>query len=88
MPIQMDVQQWDLLDNIPEPDQIEALINDLMMLIKADGSYSCSVRVVDEAESAEFNERYRNKQGPTNVLSFPYESMAGVETDLLGDLLI
>jgi len=29
------------------------------------------VRVVDEDESAEFNQYYRNKNGPTNVLSFP-----------------
>ena len=88
MPIQMDAQQWDLLDDIPKPDLIEALINDVMMLIKAEGEYSCTVRVVDEADSSELNQRYRNKQGSTNVLSFPYESMAGVETDLLGDLII
>ena len=88
MPIHMDAQQWQLLDNIPESNDIETLINDLLLLIRVDGDYSCTIRVVDEAESAEFNGRYRNKQGPTNVLSFPYESMAGVETDLLGDLLI
>lgn len=88
MPIKIDVQQWDLLSDIPEPAQVEVLINDVMELIKVNRSYSCSIRVVDEAESAEFNERYRNKQGPTNVLSFPYEPFAGVETDLLGDLLI
>ena len=31
------------------------------------------VRVVDDAESAELNQSYRGKQGPTNVLSFPNE---------------
>lgn len=31
------------------------------------------VRLVDEAESAELNAHYRNKTGPTNVLSFPAE---------------
>jgi probable rRNA maturation factor len=31
------------------------------------------VRLVDEAESAELNGRYRSKAGPTNVLSFPAE---------------
>jgi probable rRNA maturation factor len=29
------------------------------------------IRIVDEAESAMLNERYRGKQGPTNVLAFP-----------------
>jgi len=30
-----------------------------------------NVRIVDETESAELNAQWRNKQGPTNVLSFP-----------------
>jgi len=48
------------------------------------------VRVVDEDESATLNQTYRNKQGPTNVLSFPFEIPEGVdvEMDLLGDLVI
>jgi probable rRNA maturation factor len=47
-----------------------------------------SVRVVDEGESAALNERYRGKRGPTNVLSFPFEDPPGVETDIIGDLVI
>ncbi|MCK5639250.1 MAG: rRNA maturation RNase YbeY [Gammaproteobacteria bacterium] len=47
-----------------------------------------SVRIVDEVESAELNETYRHKQGPTNVLSFPFEALAGVDIALLGDLVI
>jgi probable rRNA maturation factor len=31
------------------------------------------VRVVDQAESRQLNERYRHKDSPTNVLSFPAE---------------
>ena len=48
------------------------------------------VRVVEEDESATLNQTYRNKQGPTNVLSFPFEIPEGVdmEMDLLGDLVI
>ncbi|HSC14539.1 MAG TPA: rRNA maturation RNase YbeY [Gammaproteobacteria bacterium] len=30
-----------------------------------------TIRIVDESESAELNSRYRGKEGPTNVLSFP-----------------
>ena len=30
-----------------------------------------TVRIVDEEESAVLNERYRGKQGATNVLAFP-----------------
>lgn len=47
-----------------------------------------TVRIVDEAESAELNEQYRHKSGPTNVLSFPFECPPEVELDLLGDLVI
>lgn len=47
-----------------------------------------SVRLVDEDESAELNEAYRNKQGPTNVLSFPFESPVPLTPRLLGDLII
>lgn len=46
------------------------------------------VRIVDEQESAELNEQYRHKAGPTNILSFPADLPDGVELDLLGDLVI
>ena len=44
------------------------------------------VRIVDEQESAELNEQYRLKPGPTNILSFPVEVPEGIELNLLGDL--
>jgi probable rRNA maturation factor len=46
------------------------------------------VRIVDEQESAELNEQYRHKSGPTNILSFPADLPEGIELDLLGDLVI
>ncbi len=46
------------------------------------------VRIVDEAESREFNERYRHGRGPTNVLSFPFEHPGVLEPPLLGDVLV
>ncbi len=46
------------------------------------------IRVVDKGESAELNSQYRGKTGATNVLSFPFIAPPGVETDILGDLLI
>lgn len=50
------------------------------------------IRLVDEKESAELNERYRHKNGATNVLSFPTELpevvQAELECPLLGDLVI
>ena len=46
------------------------------------------IRLVDKAESAELNQQYRHKTGPTNILSFPFEAPEGIEMDLLGDLVI
>lgn len=47
-----------------------------------------TVRIVDEAESQELNFTYRQKNKPTNVLSFLFESPIEMETPLLGDLII
>jgi probable rRNA maturation factor len=46
------------------------------------------VRIVDEQESAELNEQYRHKPGPTNILSFPVEVPESIELNLLGDLVV
>ena len=47
-----------------------------------------TIRVVDEAEITALNREYRGKDGATNVLSFPYETMPAIETALLGDVVI
>jgi probable rRNA maturation factor len=47
-----------------------------------------TIRIVDDAEGAELNEAYRGKQGPTNVLSFPFEAPPGIALPLLGDIVI
>ncbi len=49
---------------------------------------SLTVRIVDETEIAELNETYRQKKGPTNVLSFPFENPPGVDAGILGDIII
>ncbi|KAF3977882.1 MAG: rRNA maturation RNase YbeY [Methylococcales symbiont of Iophon sp. n. MRB-2018] len=46
------------------------------------------IRIVDEAEMTRFNEQYRDKQGSTNILSFPFQVPQGIESVLLGDLLL
>tara|TARA_R110002111_G_scaffold42704_2_gene78585 strand:+ start:14154 stop:14615 length:462 start_codon:yes stop_codon:yes gene_type:complete len=51
------------------------------------------IRIVDKVESAELNQTYREKEGATNVLSFPFEMPDGIPAealtgDILGDLVI
>ncbi|MGB1581540.1 MAG: rRNA maturation RNase YbeY [Nevskiales bacterium] len=54
-----------------------------------------AICIVDEAESAELNKRFRGKVGPTNVLSFPSVAEEDLPPELatelnaeLGDLII
>lgn len=56
--------------------------------LPADCECEVVVRIVDERESAELNERYRGRSGPTNVLSFPFEAPEGLSLAHLGDLVI
>lgn len=59
-------------------------------------SAELTVRVVDEREAASLNEQYRHRSGPTNVLSFPFESPLEsspelhwrLEIPLLGDVVV
>ena len=47
-----------------------------------------SVRLVDVAEMAELNRKYRGSPGPTNVLSFPANLPAELKLPHLGDIVI
>lgn len=47
-----------------------------------------SVRLVDSIEMRTLNETFRDKQGTTNVLSFPAELPPEVDVPLLGDVVI
>lgn len=55
-------------------------------------SAEVTIRIVDAAESADLNSQYRKKNGPTNVLSFPFmESELPAELaalNYIGDLVI
>ena len=47
-----------------------------------------TIRIVDADESRQLNHTYRNKDKPTNVLSFPFEGPEDIPLALLGDLVI
>lgn len=47
-----------------------------------------SIRIVDAEEGAALNKRYRHRDGPTNVLSFPAELPPGFDSPLIGDLVL
>ena len=83
----LDVQNASAVPDAPTPDQLrvwaEAVLNGRRQRAEL------SIRLVDEPEGAELNGRFRGRRGPTNVLSFPFEPMPGLEDcNLLGDLVI
>lgn len=72
--------------NLPNPTQIQQWIDVALQDYPQDTEVV--VRIVDEQESAQLNQQYRHKLGPTNILSFPTEVPEGIDLNLLGDLVI
>ena len=73
-------------DDLPDPAEIRAWARAAVGDLRGDSELT--IRIVDEAESAQLNSRYRNRDGATNVLSFPFAPPAGVDIPLLGDIVI
>ena len=85
MTIDVDVQKATTF--APLPDQ--ALLNlwvETALSGKKDAELT--LRLVDQDESRDLNSRYRGKDQPTNVLSFPAELPPGIDIPLLGDIVI
>lgn len=85
-PIQVDVE--DASGALAVPAQADLVRWAAAALAERVPGAELSIRIVGDAESAELNGRYRHKQGPTNVLSFPAELPPGVPLKTLGDLVI
>ncbi len=61
---------------------------DATLSIVTEQEFELTIRLVNIAESQQLNKQYRQKDKPTNVLSFPFEVPEGIELNLLGDLVI
>lgn len=84
----LDLELQRAVQDIPLPSETEFRRWVAAALVVPHASVEVVIRVVDETESASLNETYRHKQGPTNVLSFPFEAPPGVQSNLLGDLAV
>ena len=91
---QLDLQISDSLikqvNQYPSENSTSTWINKTLEHINSNSleNVEISIRIVDEQESSLYNKQYRQKDKPTNVLSFPAEIPDYVENKLLGDLLI
>ena len=51
-------------------------------------AFELTLRIVDETESQQLNFDYRDKNKPTNVLSFPFEAPEHIDMPYLGGLVV
>jgi len=72
-------------ENLPTEVQLQTWAS---KALQTENEMELTIRIVDEAESQALNREYRDKDKPTNVLSFPFEAPEFVEINLLGDLVI
>ena len=86
MSIILDLQLASNASNLPSEEQIQLWLNAAITPFQPVAEVT--VRIVDEDESQQLNFDYREKDKPTNVLSFPFQCPPGIELPLLGDLVI
>lgn len=86
MTITLDLQIAYEAENLPSLNEFQQWVDNC--LLSFNKSFELTIRIVDNNESQALNLQYRNKDKPTNVLSFPFEVPEGIELDLLGDLVI
>jgi probable rRNA maturation factor len=86
MTLEVDVQVACDEDDLPGQADLRAWARAAVGTLREDAELT--IRIVDEAESTQLNSRYRNKDGATNVLSFPFDAPAGVDVPLLGDIVV
>lgn len=87
MPIDIDVQIAVDAQNIPQHGQIQQTIQTTLEHIDLNAA-EMTVRIVSLEESQQLNREYRDKNKPTNVLSFPSELPDFVPSNHIGDLVI
>ena len=91
MNLQIDIENASGIDQVPDDDQVQRWVAAALQALPAEQQRQqaeLSVRFVSEQESQNLNHRYRHKNRPTNVLSFPSELPAELGIPLLGDLAV
>jgi len=74
-------------EQLPSLAQLQSWVDNAISSVSAN-TYELTIRIVGLDESQQLNHQYRDKDKPTNVLSFPFEVPEGIELNLLGDLVI
>ncbi|MGR9114729.1 MAG: rRNA maturation RNase YbeY [Gammaproteobacteria bacterium] len=83
---EIEIQMATASEGLPSADRLQRWVDTVLADYPSDTELV--IRIVDKEESSKLNEQYRRKQGPTNILSFPFDVPEGVPLNLLGDLVI
>lgn len=87
----LEVENASGCDDVPDDPEVRSWVSAALSHPQIDlqrTAVELSVRIVDSAESQTLNQRYRGRDKPTNVLSFPANLPPELELPLLGDLVI
>jgi probable rRNA maturation factor len=85
MTIELEVQRATSFEPLPDDRQFERWVS---AALQRTGEVVLTIRIVDREEMRALNTRYRGKDSPTNVLSFPAEVPVEVDLPLLGDIVL
>src|SRR5690606_12221002 len=85
MTVEVEIQT--ATDAPDQPDD-DSLIRWAALALRDDPGKELTIRLVDAEESRTLNREYRNRDYPTNVLSFPADLPPELDIPLLGDLVI
>jgi probable rRNA maturation factor len=85
MTIELDVQNATVFEPLPDDAQFNLWAE---VALRGKSEAELTLRLVDRDESRKLNSRYRGKDQPTNVLSFPAELPPDLGIPLLGDIVL
>lgn len=73
----------------PSESEVLTVLNIAKDYFDFNGDIELTIRIVNNEEQQELNKTYRQKDYPTNILSFPFDDELPDETiELLGDMII
>ena len=73
---------------VPDEDDLRSWIAAAVADRDSRGDTEISLRLVDREEMSRLNRSFRDREGPTNVLSFPADLPPELGLPLLGDIVI
>jgi len=90
MHLEIDIQNVSSYHGVPAKEAFYYWLNTALANIEISltGAIEISIRIVDKDESQALNRDYRQRDKPTNILSFTADLPPDIQPQLLGDLVI